>query len=605
MRKPRPSGLKRIKSDSRQTLDRLDRSGFQTRLRFWVLLLLVIFGFISLKLVKLQLFNHAYYLKRAQASHVRQRIMLGARGTILDRNGKTLASSLTRQSVFIDPTLYPENLPAAKAGDPKLTPVKGDNAKAVSALADLLKIPATSIEEKLAQPGRFFWLKRSLSEEEAQPIIDLKAQRKLRWIGLQREDKRFYPHEEMAAQTLGFVGEEGSGLAGIEAAYNKVLGGRPGRISMEVDARGRPIPGLRSVNAPTPGRDITLTLDSDLQQIAEAELAKGIKSAQAAAGSAIIMDPRNGEILALASQPAFDPNGVKKADASRLVNPVVVRAYEPGSTFKLIVACACLEEGWKTSDLHVHCTGALPIGRRTIHDAHGSGHGDLDLGGIIEESCNIGAASLGLRLGRENLAHYVNLLGFGQKTGIELFGESPGQVPPVKQWSDIRTANIAFGQGLSVTPLQLLRAYCVVGNGGYLVRPHLMLDKTAAPPPKVRVLSETTAEQMRRLLIRVVETGTGKTAAITGYVVGGKTGTAQKAIPGVGYRSGKYIGSFIGLVPADNPRLAILVLMDEPKSGYYGGVVAAPVFREIARQALLHLALPPQQAKIALAKSRS
>jgi len=602
MRKPRPSGLKRIKTNSRQTLDRLDRSGFQTRLRFWVLLLLVIFGFISLKLVKLQLFNHAYYLKRAQASHLRQRIMLGSRGTILDRNGKTLAVSLARKSVFIDPTLYPENLPAAKAGEPKLISVKSDNDKAVSALADLLEIPSTSIEEKLTQPGRFFWLKRSLSEEEAKPVADLK----LRWIGLQREDKRFYPHRTMAAQTLGFVGEEGGGLAGIEAACNKILGGRPGRISMEVDARGRPIPGLRSVNiAPTPGRDITLTLDADLQQIAEAELAKGIKSCQAVGGSVVIMDPQNGEILALAAQPAFDPNEFGKVPQERWRNPAVVCPYEPGSTFKLIVACACLEEGWKTSDLHVHCTGALQIGRRTIHDAHGSGHGDLDLGGIIEESCNIGAASLGLRLGRENLAHYVNLLGFGQKTGIELSAESPGQVPSVKQWSDIRTANIAFGQGLSVTPLQLLRAYCIVANGGYLVRPHLILDKSAAPPPKVRVLSETTAEQMRRLLIRVVETGTGKTAAITGYVVGGKTGTAQKAIPGVGYRSGKYIGSFIGLVPADNPRLAILVLMDEPKSGYYGGVVAAPVFREIARQALLHLALPPQQAKTELAKTKS
>jgi len=602
MRKPRPSGLKKIRTNGKQTLDRLDRAGFQTRLRFWCLLLLVIFGIISLKLIKLQLFNHSYYLKKAQASHVRERVLLGPRGTVLDRNGRTLAISLARKSVFIDPTLYPANLSDSRPfGAADAAPGEGRD-EAVNTLAALLEIPPTAIETKLAQPGRFFWLKRSLSEEEAKPIADLK----LRWIGLQREDKRFYPHGTMAAQTLGFVGNDGNGLAGLEAAYNKTLGGEPGKVSMEVDARGRPIPGLRSVNiAPTPGRDITLTIDADLQQIAEAELAKGIKTAQAAAGSAIIMDPRNGEILALASQPAFDPNNYKKAAAELFVNPAVVHVYEPGSTFKLIVACACLEEGWKAADLRVHCTGALSIGRRTIHDAHGSGHGDLDLGGIIEESCNIGAAALGLRLGREKLHHYVRLLGFGERTGIELSAESPGQVPPAKQWSDIRTANIAFGQGINVTPLQLLRAYCAVANGGYLVRPHLILDKSAPPATRVRVLSETTTEQMRRLLMRVVDTGTGKTAAISGYLVGGKTGTAQKAVPGVGYRSGKYIGSFVGLVPADNPRLAILVLMDEPKSGYYGGVVAAPVFREIARQALLHLALPPQRTELARAEAES
>jgi cell division protein FtsI/penicillin-binding protein 2 len=603
MRKPRPSGLNRIKDNSKQTLDRLDRSGFQTRLRFWCLLLLVIFGLIALKLIKLQLFNHAYYFKRAQASHLRQRILLGSRGSILDRNGKTLAISLARKSVFIDPTLYPGEPPTAPSDKSPASAEAAEADKAtINRLADLLQIPAAVIEERLSRRGRFAWLKRSVPEELGEQI----AKMKLRWVGLQREEKRFYPHGAMAAQTLGFVGNDGKGLAGLEAAYNRTLGGKPGRVSMEVDAQGRPIPGLHSVNiAPTAGRDITLTLDADLQQIADAELAKGIKNASAIAGSAIIMDPRNGEILALASQPAFDPNDVKKADAGRLVNPVVVRAYEPGSTFKLIVACACLEEGWKAADLRVNCTGALQIGRRVIHDAHGSGHGNLDLGGIIEESCNIGAATLGLRLGREKLAHYVSLLGFGQKTGIELSAESPGQVPPTKKWSDIRTANIAFGQGISVTPLQLLRAYCVVANGGYLVRPHIIRQKPSQPTPKVRVLSATTTEQMRRLLIRVVETGTGKTAAVNGYVVGGKTGTAQKAIPGVGYRSGKYIGSFIGLVPADEPRMVILVLMDEPKSGYYGGVVASPVFREIARQALLHLDLPPREAKLTQDKTKS
>jgi cell division protein FtsI/penicillin-binding protein 2 len=593
MRRPRPSGLNKSRAPGKQTLDSIDRWGFQSRLRLWALILFGVFGLIGARLVGLQLFSHAYYFKRAQASHLRQRLLPGTRGALLDREGQALAISLVSKSVFLDPGLYPGDLspaPAPKRRAARLSPPLSDK-EAIDRLAGLLGITPEEIRQKLAQSGRFAPLKGSLSKEKAKEVEDLGP----RWIGTQKELKRFYPHAAMASQTLGFIGAGGKG-AGMEAACNRLLGGTPGKVAMEVDARGRPIPGLHTDISPIDGRDVTLTLDTVLQQVAEAELAKGIKQADAIRGSAIIMDPQNGEILALASQPAFDPNNYQKAPAELRGNSAVERAYEPGSTFKLIVACGCLEEGWKASELQVNCTGALQIGRRTIHDAHGSGHGNLDLSGIIEESCNIGAATLGLRLGREKLAHYVQLLGFGQRTGIELAGESRGQIPPVSRWSDIRTANIAFGQGLSVTPLQLLRAYCVVANGGYLVRPHLILDRSAGPAPKVRVLSEATAEEMRKLLMRVVDTGTGKAAAIKGYLVGGKTGTAQKAIPGVGYRSGKYVASFIGLVPADHPRLVILVLLDEPKRGYYGGAVAAPVFREIARQALLQLELPPGPA---------
>jgi cell division protein FtsI (penicillin-binding protein 3) len=225
-------------------------------------------------------------------------------------------------------------------------------------------------------------------------------------------------------------------------------------------------------------------------------------------------------------------------------------------------------------------------------------HGQVNLEKLIEKSCNIGAATLALKLGRERYGHYVKLLGFGQKTGIELAAESPGQVSPPETWKDIQVANIAFGQGISVTPLQLLRAYCVVANGGYLVRPHLLMSTDPQKDAGERVLSDTTSRQMRQMFFQVVESGTGKAASIPGYMVAGKTGTAQKPTPEHGYNSNKYIGSFIGFVPADKPRLAILVLIDEPAGPHLGGVIAAPAFREVARQALLQMEIPPSTAKV-------
>jgi cell division protein FtsI/penicillin-binding protein 2 len=588
---------------------------FNSRLKLWYLLLLVLFFLAALKLVYIQILNHPYFAERARSSHVRTRILPAARGTIFDRNGEALAITNTMKKVFLDAKEYRKYQDASrsqaaatheksastkhkKAGpilDPKL---------AIDKLAGLLRLDKEVIRKLLEGSGRHIILERDakpiyLSNATEKQLLNLKESMKLSWVGLEPEQKRVYPFRTLAAQTIGFIGNEGNGMAGLEASENKTLKGRDGEESMEVDARGNKIPGLEEVKIdPKPGQNITLTIDYHLQEVAETALAKGVKAADAKGGVALVMDTDNGAILALASQPAFDANDYMKSPAANWTNPAVVGAYEPGSTYKLMVACAVLEEGLPMDSIQVTCTGEKAIGRRTIHCALHDGnraHGTIGLEKIIEKSCNIGAATLALRLGVERYSKYVKAMGFGKRTGIELAAESPGQVPPVSKWKDITLANIAFGQSISVTPLQLLRAYCVVANGGRLVNPHLIRTPAKENARGVRVLSEKTCKQMREMLVQVVESGTGKAAAVSDYLIAGKTGTAQKPTPEMGFKSGKYIGSFIGFLPGDKPKVAILVLIDEPSGQHYGGVVAAPVFKEIAREALLHLSIPPQR----------
>ena len=571
---------------------------FNARLRIWSALLALVLLAVVIRLICLQVFRHSYYLGRAKKSHVRELTIYAPRGSFLDRNGKTLAMSLPQKAVFADPDTFRKNLPPTR----KNSLPSGKAGEKFLRLASLLQMSPSELRKTLDAAGSYLVLK-SVPHSIAKAVEDLK----LNWVGIETKEKRLYPFGAMAAQTLGFVNAEGKGLAGIEYSRNSWLAAHPGKVSVEVDAKGRPIPGLRAVKTdPRSGRDINLTIEASLQQIAEAELAKAIQASSAVGGAAIIMDPYTGEILALASQPAFDPNCFKEARPQRWVNPTVVAAYEPGSTFKLVIACSLLEEGIPLSSTRLVCTGEKPIGRRVIHCAlHGGtrAHGEVDLEKIIEKSCNIGAATNALRLGKEKFYHYVKLLGFGEKTGIELGGESAGQVPDLSAWSDICTANIAFGQSISVTPIQLLRAYCAVANGGWLVKPHLI--RTDEPQNAERILSEATTERLRNYFIQVVEKGTGEKAAIQGYLVAGKTGTAQKPVPGLGFRGSKEsIGSFVGFVPADKPRLAILVMIDEPAGRGLGGVVAAPVFREIARQALLRLEIPPRSEEVAARASQ-
>lgn len=535
--------------------------------------------------------------------------LLGTRGTIYDRNGVPLAFSRVCDSLFADPARIDASQDPAEA------------------LAPALGCAPAEIENALAKRGRFVWLRRRADDDVAAQVRALcerhrgpqgKPVEGLRGIGFKREKKRLYPYGSLAGQTLGLVRDNDTGGAGIEAAFDPILSGRDGYLVAEVDGskHRRVIPGrrLREV-APRAGRDVYLTIDVRIQEMAEAALREGVEKYQAAGGTAIVLDPMTGEVLALANYPSMDPNRYRDYEREAWRNPAVVCVYEPGSTFKLVAACAALEYGGLTpASPVINCAGSKAIGRRTIHCAlHGGSraHGRLDLHGVVVKSCNIGAATLALSVGRDKFHRALRALGFTQRTGIGLPGEAAGSVPAPAAWSDIRLANLGFGQGITVTAPQLLAAYSAVAAGGILPQVHLVdrIGGDGEPARKLpyhgrRALSPRVAEVMASMLRDVVTEGTGKTAQVEGFTVAGKTGTAQKPTPEAGYASGKYIGSFVGFAPAEDPRIAILVIIDEPQGSHYGGVVAAPVFRDIARRGLAYLGMPPRLLAQAMDVSR-
>ena len=423
-------------------------------------------------------------------------------------------------------------------------------------------------------------------------------------LAVQMEHRRHYPFGPMAAPTLGYVDASLAnvlGAFGLERSQDPILKGLNGREVKEVDGRQMTIPDQSVRTPPQDGRDVQLTLDYDIQLAAEESLAKAVESSHAIGGQCLVLDPANGEILALATAPTWDANAPGKCKTP-LVNPTASNYYEPGSTFKLVAVMAALEEGVvRDGQIITNCTGAFPVGNHTIHEAHHA-HGQVDCGRLLEQSCNIGAATLALKLGTTRFLKWCDKLGFGSKTGVELPNETAGSLNRANANVRITLANMGFGQSLAVTPLQMAAAYASVANGGYWVQPHLVKalqssdgKMVAVPLIKRKVCSAATAKLMRGYLVRVVTKGTGDAAALPGYLVGGKTGTAQK--PGAhGYGGGKAIGSFIGVMPADRPRLIILAIVDEPQGSHYGGVVAAPIVKEVGLQALRHLNVPPDPA---------
>jgi cell division protein FtsI (penicillin-binding protein 3) len=559
--------------------------------RVWSAIAAAFFLALAGRLWSLQVTHHEHYLALGERSGVRRWPIPAPRGAIFDRNGEPLAVNLKLYSVAADPGCIK------------------DAAKTAAQLSPLLRKSAREIEQELKQPPGVRWvlLKRSVDEPLAAAI------RRLRDPGLIIVDgwRRVYPQRELAGAVLGFVGADGKGLAGVEAGLDRRLSGVEGEMQVVLDGR-RPgsrdqIPGLTQVRkAMVPGSSVVLTLDVQIQAIVEEELKAAVEAAGAAGGTAVAMDPQTGEVLALATVPGFDPNDYRSYPRETWVSNAVAAPYEPGSTFKLVTACAALEEGVMSRGETVTCEGSRRVGNRTISCAlhHGSrAHGTLDLDGMVVESCNVGMATVALKLGADRMHRWARRFGFGERTGIEIPGESPGMLSPPGRWPDIQVANIGFGQGVSVTPLQLLAAYCAVANGGRRVYPHLVrtirdaAGKVEHPPVREgeRILSRETCDHMKRVLERVVEEGTGTAAAIANRRVAGKTGTAQKARPGAGYSSNKHIASFVGFSPVDDPRLAVLVVIDEPTGSQYGGTVAAPVFRAICERVLTYLRVPPDR----------
>lgn len=559
----------------------------RARVFFYACMLVALF--LGWRLCDVQGINGALYAKQALAQRSDTVEVFARRGSILDRYGNVLVQSLPSESVYAVPR---------EILDPDLT------AEKLSRIFG--KLDPSLISAVHDRHSWFAWIARKVPHETAQRVRALN----LPGIELKEEETglRVDTSGRQAATLLGFVGTDENGLDGIEYAYDDVLRGRSGRITLEADEFGRPIPfgDERVVTPAQPGSTVALTIDPYLQFAAEKALAKQVTTFHALDGTAIVMDPWTGEILAMANQPTFDPNRFWKYGEEQRRNRAVMDAYEPGSTYKLITAAAALESRKVSLSSRFPARDTLQIGGRIIHNAEdgfmaGTG-GSETLEQIVEFSHNVGAAEVGLSIGGKTLYAMERRAGFGSPTGIGLPGENPGIVPPPSQWSGSSLATMSFGQGVSVTPLAMARYYCAIANGGMLMQPRIVRAVYAADgsvlrrsSPKVvrRVFSTRTAQELRTFLRAVVLHGTGDpTAQIPGYATAGKTGTASMVVDGA-YRSGYYAASFIGMVPYPRARYVIYVKVERPIGSYYGSVVAAPAFSEIARAAMLHAGVLP------------
>lgn len=535
------------------------------------------------------------------------------RGMIVDARGRPMAVSLERPSVFADPNSipHPSVLPdpnrvsGRKAlADPN---VAGQYQKVAEVLGDVLGLnPEILADELMCRAGkRFFWVKRRVSDEQAEAISKLG----LRGIGIVHEPERRYPMNERFAHGLGFVNREGTALAGLELQLDEALRGRPGYRTVVTDGRRRPIYSKgQEYRAPKDGDHVVLTIDSVLQAMTEEELSGAIKQFEGKAGTAIVIDPGTGEVLALANSPTFDLNDYANYPESARCNLAIQAPVEPGSTFKPFIAAAALQEKvtWPGEEIFCH-HGLYVAGRRRLHDHHP--YGTLTFENVLIKSSNIGMAILGQRLGNDRLHEYIRRFGFGRPTGLELPGEDSGIVLPLRRWTSYSTTSLPMGQEVSVTPMQLATAFSAVVNDGVMLKPRVVraivrsdgtvVEDRSEPVVVGQVVEAPVARRIAQdILARVVSEGTGKRAALAGYKVLGKTGTAQIARKdGPGYEPDAYVSSFVGAAPAEAPRVLVYLSVIRPKKklGYYGGTVAAPAVREILAKTLAYLDVPPTQ----------
>ncbi|MBI2461915.1 MAG: PASTA domain-containing protein [Candidatus Rokubacteria bacterium] len=543
-------------------------------------LLAVAFGAVVFRLADLQLVRHDELARLAERQHSKTITLRPRRGPIYDRHGQVLAVSSEVESIYALPGRVPD--PAALA----------------ARLAPLLEEPAGELAARLKSDRPFVWLRRRVPPQLSQAVRALG----LPGIGFIPESLRFYPNRELAAHLLGFEGWDNRGLEGIELAYDGVLAGEPGLALVERDALGREVTAQPTILKPArPGQGVVLTLDATIQYIAERELEAAWRQTRAEAAMAVVMDPRTGELLALAARPTYNPNTYQAAPPEVRRNRAVTDPFEPGSIFKVILAAAALEEGVvRPEDRFYGEEGAITVANRVIHDWRR--YGWLTFEEVLRFSSNVGAIKVGLTLGPERYYQYMDAFGFGRLTGSGLPGESRGRLRPSTRWSGLSLASMSIGQEVSVTALQMVTAVAAVANGGRLPVPQVVravLDPQGRPvtgfEPQVarQVLSPRTARGLTEILTQVVADGTGRKAAIEGYRVAGKTGTAQKLDPAVrAYSRRPGVLSFVGFVPADDPRLVMLVLLDEPKTVAWGSEAAAPVFAAIGRQVLHYLGVP-------------
>src|SRR6266498_616183 len=529
----------------------------------------------------LQVLKHDEYSRLAESQHAKTIPLKPGRGSIFDRHGQALAVSSTAESLYA------------------LTARIEDRDGLAARLAPILGEPAREIGRRLDSSKRWVFVKRKLPPDVTQAVRDLEEPA----LGFVGESLRLYPNRELAAHAIGFEGIDGKGLAGVEQSWDALLAGVEGQALVGRDALGREVTGSPTVLRPSvPGQGVTLTIDATLQYIAEREVEAAWRRTRSKAAMAVLTDPRTGEILALAIRPTFNPNGFAAATDDERRNRAVTDPFEPGSTFKVILAAAALEEGVaRPTDRFYGENGVIKVANATIHDW--KKYGWLTFTEVLQNSSNVGAIKIGLALGKERYYKYIAGFGFGAAAGVGLGGESRGQLRPPSKWSGLSLATMSIGQEISVTALQMVNAFAAIANDGRLMQPTIVravLDsqgrtvRTIEPRVVRQVITPDTAHVLTRVMTAVVREGTGHNAAIPGYEVAGKTGTAQKLDPATRrYSRAPGVLSFVGFAPADDPRMAMLVMLDEPKNEKWGSEAAAPIFAAIGREALRHLNVPP------------
>jgi len=563
------------------------RNIVKVRLLFISSLLLLFAISLIVRLADLQIVQHESLLAKSEKQSQGTLKTHFGRGTIFDRNDNELATNLEVESVFVVPQ---------EVRDRKYTS---------RVLASALNQNYDRIYKEVSSKKQFTWIKRKVPADEITHLKKLA----LSGVNFRSEQKRFYPKRELAANVIGFVGTDDLGLAGIEHTYQEKLKGVVYSQSIEQDGKGRTIQALKNLSRSSLGNyDLMLTLDEVIQFTAEHHLKKQVDRYKADSGMVVVMDPYSGEIYAMANVPQFNPNNFNAFPRETWKNNAVVSSYEPGSIFKPIVAAAAIDKGVARPHDRFFCeNGSFKVGKNKIGEADNHKFGSLSVKEIIAKSSNIGAIKIAQKLGKNFFYEYIQKFGFGEKPGVRLPGVSPGLLGKRESWTDYSLASVSFGHEIAVTPLQMVAALSAIANGGTLMEPHITkalirdgkIVEQIKPKKIRRVISKKTSRQMMEILKFVVKDGTGKNAAVEGFDVAGKTGTAQKYITKTkSYSKTEFVSSFIGYAPADAPRLVILVMIDNPKGVHWGSVVAAPVFREIAKKSLRYLNVPSSKERI-------
>jgi cell division protein FtsI (penicillin-binding protein 3) len=563
----------------------------QSKKRAIIIRTIMYFCFFSIfiRLVFLMVFDHGVLSEKAARQYRKTKTLTVQRGGIWDREMRPLAVNTEAESLYAVPS--------------RITDVRS----IAQQLSPVIKVSAMKLNKKfyMKKNKSFIWLARRMDEKTAQRVYALQTEANLQEIGMLTESKRYYPNGHVASHILGFTNIDNEGIDGIELKYNDYIKGKKRKVYLKKDARGMSL--SEGFEEDMRGDNLLLTVDETLQNIIEREIAKAVQTWKAKAAVAIMMNPDTGEILAMANRPTYNPNLFHKSKVKDRRNRTITDIYEPGSTFKMVLASAALEEGVVRPHQWFDVSkGFIKVPGGLIRDDHKNKI--LSFSEVIQKSSNTGAVQIGQRLGEKKFYRYIKAFGFGEKTGIDLPGEVRGILREPGDWSGRSLASLSIGQEVAVTPLQILRAYSVIANGGKLMKPYLVSEiissegetiKRFYPEIERKVISEETARRMRDILKTVVEEGgTAESASILGNIVAGKTGTAQMINPKTGrYSKDDFVSSFVGFVPADNPEIALIVVVYKPKGKRYGGVVAAPVFKSIVEQTLVYLNIPMERGK--------